>query len=115
MRPIAVGDTLRRVVGKCLLRLDQMKEQVRTLQPRQCGVAVRGATEMVGMGLQRFIDARRNDPNWVVFTIDMSNAFNTIKRDAILQGCAKHTPVAYNWLRSCYQGHSPSTAKGRKC
>ena len=26
VRPIAVGDTLRRVVGKCLLQLDQMKE-----------------------------------------------------------------------------------------
>ena len=74
---------------------------------------MRGATEMVGMGLQRFIAARRNDPNWVVLTIDMSNAFNTIKRDAILQGCAKHMPVAYNWLRSCYQGHSPLYCQGK--
>ena len=42
----------------------------------------------------------------------MSNAFNTIHREAILRGCAKHLPVAYNWLRSCYQGHSPLFCQG---
>ena len=68
---------------------------------------------MVGMGLQRYVDACQDDPTWVVLTIDMSNAFNTLKRDAILQGCSKHTPVAYNWLRSCYQGHSPLYCQGR--
>jgi hypothetical protein len=65
------------------------------------------------MGLQRFIDARRDDPSWVVLTIDMTNAFNTISRNAILQGCAKRMPVAYNWLRSCYQGHSPLYCQGK--
>ena len=65
------------------------------------------------MGLQRFVDAQRHDPNWVVLTVDVSNAFNTIRRDAILQGCAKHMPVAYNWLRSCYQGHSPLYCQGK--
>ena len=68
---------------------------------------MKSATELVGMGLQRFIDARRDDPSWVVLTIDMTNAFNTISRNAILEGCAERMPVAYNWLRSCYQGHSP--------
>ena len=71
-----------------------------------------GATELVGMGLQRLVDARQNDPDWVILTIDMSNAFNTIHRDAILRGCAKRLPVAYNWLRSCYQGHSPLFCQG---
>jgi hypothetical protein len=114
VRPIAVGETLRRMVGKCLLATDPMKEQVRGLQPRQCGVAVPGATELVGMGLQRLVDARKDDANWVVLTIDMANAFNTIQREAILQGCAKRTPVAYNWLRSCYQGHSPLYCQGQR-
>ena len=113
VRPIAVGETLRRVVGKCLLATDQLKEQMHTFQPRQCGVAVQGATELVGMGLQRFVDARRNDSDWVILTVDVSNAFNTIDRCAILHGCAKLTAVAYNWLRSCYQGHSPLFCQGK--
>ena len=51
------------------------------------------------MGLQRLVDARKDDPDWVVLTVDISNAFNTIHRDVILQGCAKRVPVAYNWLK----------------
>ena len=94
VRPIAVGETLRRMIGKCLLNTDRMKEQVQSLQPRQCGVAVQGATELVGMGLQRLVDARKDDSDWVVLTVDISNAFNTIHRDVILQGCAKRVPVA---------------------
>ena len=65
------------------------------------------------MGLQRYVDACQDDPTWVILTIDMSNAFNTLRRDAILRGCSKHTPVAYNWLRSCYQGHSPLYCQGQ--
>ena len=59
------------------------------------------------------MDARKDDPGWVVLTIDMSNAFNTIQRSAILQGCARIVPTAYNWLRSCYQGHSPLYCQGK--
>ena len=40
IRPIAVGDTLRRVVGKALLHTKDVMSQVRSLQPRQCGVGV---------------------------------------------------------------------------
>ena len=112
-RPIAVGDTLRRVVGKCPLGIDQTKQQIQTLQPRQCGVSVHGATELVGMGLQRLVDARKDEPGWLVLTIDMSNAFNTIKREAVLAGCARRVPTAYNWLRSCYQGHSLLYCQGK--
>ena len=113
VRPIAVGETLRRMVGKCLLATELLKEQLHALQPRQCGVAVQGATELVGMGLQRFVDARRDDSDWVILMVDVSNAFNTIDRHAILRGCAKYTPVAYNWLHSCYQGHSPLFCQGK--
>ena len=113
VRPIAVGETLRRVVGKCLLNTDCLKAQLLSLQPRQCGVGVRGATELVGMGLQRFVEARKDADDWVVLTLDMSNAFNTIHREAILRSCAKRMPAAYNWLRFCYQGHSPLFCQGQ--
>ena len=56
IRPIAVGDTIRRVVGKVLLHLDAVKSQLESLQPRQVGVGVPYATELVGMGLRRIAD-----------------------------------------------------------
>ena len=57
IRPIAVGDTLRRVVGKTLLHTAEVKSQISSLQPRQCGVGVPYACEMVGMGVQAVADA----------------------------------------------------------
>ena len=112
VHPIAVGETLRQMIGKCLLKTDCFQDLLQSLQPRQCGVSVQGATELVGMGVQRLVEAR-NDNEWVVLTVDMSNAFNTIHRDAILQSCAKRMPTAYNWLRFCYEGHSPLFCQGQ--
>ena len=54
IRPIAVGDTLRRLIGKCLLRSPPLKKEIEGLAPRQCGVGVRGAPELVSMSLQRY-------------------------------------------------------------
>ncbi len=59
VRPIAVGETIRRVVGKCLLRLDVVREEMACLQTRQCGVGVKNAAEMVGMGLQRLVQEKQ--------------------------------------------------------
>ena len=115
MRPIAVGDTIRRVVGKCLLRSEAVVMEMASLQPRQCGVGVRNAAEMVGMGLQRFVQEKHasgvND--YVVLQVDMRNAFNSISRDAVLKGCLAKVPSAYNWLRFCYGGASPLLCQGR--
>ena len=115
VRPIAVGDTLRRVVGKCLLRSEEVTAELATLQPRQCGVGVMNAAEMVGMGLQRFVQSKHEamDTNYVVLQIDVRNAFNSISRDAVLKGCLAKVPSAFNWLRFSYGGASPLFCQGR--
>jgi hypothetical protein len=115
LRPIAVGDTIRRVVGKCLLSLGAVQMELASLQPRQCGVGVRNAAEMVGMGLQRFVQSREaaGDRTYAVLQVDVKNAFNSISRDAVLRGCMAKVPSAYNWLRFCYGGPSPLFCQGR--
>ena len=89
VRPIAVG--VRRVVGKCLLRSEAVTMELASLQPRQCGVGVRNAAEMVGMGLQRLVQSRHatgaNDN--VVLQVDMRNAFNS---SAGMRCCASAWP-----------------------
>ena len=69
-----------------------------SLQPRQCGVGVRNAAEMVGMGLQRLVQSRRaaSANDYVVLQVDMRNAFNSISRDAVLKGCLAKVPSAYD-------------------
>ena len=116
LRPIAVGDTIRRVVGKCLLSHGAVQMELASLRPRQCGVGVRNAAEMVGMGLQRFVESRsgEGDRDFAVLQVDVRNAFNSISRDAILRGCMAKVPSAYNWLRFCYGGPSPLFCQGRR-
>ena len=115
VRPIAVGDTIRRVVGKCLLRTGTVMEEMACLKPRQCGVGVKNAAEMVGMGLQRFVQSKvaTGATDYVVLQVDMRNAFNSISRDAVLRGCQMKVPSAYNWLKFCYGGASPLFCQGR--
>jgi hypothetical protein len=115
VRPIAVGDTLRRVIGKCLLHSEAVMMEMACLQPRQCGVGVRNAAEMVGMGLQRFVQSKHASSvdDYVVLQVDMRNAFNSISRNAVLKGCLAKVPTAYNWLRFCYGGASPLFCQGR--
>jgi hypothetical protein len=56
VRPVAVGQTLRRLVGKALLSTGAAKEQIARLTPIQTGIGVRGATEAVAMACQSLVD-----------------------------------------------------------
>ena len=105
IRPIAVGDTIRRVVGKVLLRTPEVVDEIETLHPRQCGVGVPFAAETVGMGLQRVSDYVDNP--WVSMQIDVRNAFNCVDRSAMLEGALSTAPSTYSWLAWCYQRPSP--------
>jgi hypothetical protein len=107
IRPIAVGDTVRRLIGKVLLSHPDIKAEIAGLQPRQCGVGVPYAAELIGMGTQRvaevFSDGCNHDaPGFVVLQVDVRNAFNTLDRTAMLRQCLRKTPTLYNWLSWCY-------------
>lgn len=112
IRPIAVGDTLRRVVGKALLHTPDVKSQLSILQPRQCGVGVPYACEMVGMGVQAMVTARPTE-DWVLLQVDVKNAFNTVSRASMLQNCQAKVPSVYNWLAWCYNQPCPLYSQGQ--
>ena len=111
IRPIAIGDTIRRIVGKVLLRLPDVKTELECLQPRQCGVGVPYATELVGMGVQRLADVCPIN-EWVILQVDVRNAFNTIHRPAMLQQCLRKTPSIYDWLSWYYSRSCSLTFQG---
>ena len=113
IRPIAVGDTLRRLVGKVLLRSEDALEQSASLQPRQCGVGMPFAAEMVGMGMQRICDTDVGVP-WVALQVDVRNAFNTVDRSAMLATAKQKAPSSYNWLAWCYGQSTPLYCQGKE-
>ena len=107
VRPVAVGETLRRLVGKVLLSTGPARAQVASLTPLQVGVGVRSAAEAVAMGTQALVDHLGSSSNWCILKVDMTNAFNTVDRTALLRSCLHYTPALYNFLRFAYGTAAP--------
>jgi hypothetical protein len=112
VRPIAVGETLRRLVGKALLKTPAVQRDVAGLAPRQTGVAVKSAAQLIGLGLQQLVAAMDPSGDWIIVQVDMTNAFNSLHRESMLEGARRKVPGAYNWLRYCYSGHVPLFCQG---
>ena len=112
VRPIAIGDTLRRLVGKVLLRLPQVRQQIEGLQRRQTGIGVPFATKIIAMGVRQIADISTQD--WAVLQIDVRNAFNSLDRTTMLQGAVTKALGTYNWLAWCYSTPSPLFFQGHE-
>ena len=97
VRPIAVGETLRRVVEKFLARLPQTRECIHAMEPIQQGMGTPAACERLGRSLQQYIDGRDLPADSVILQVDLSNAFNTVDRSAVLAGVSHLTPHLLPW------------------
>ena len=84
VRPIAVGDVIRRLVSKCVC--NQMGEQFADyLMPDQVGVAVSGGMEALVHTFRRFLETNRDNADSLIFKADFQNAFNQVKRASFLR------------------------------
>ena len=84
------GETLRRLTGKCICAI--LRDKISSFfQPSQFGVACKAGAEKIVHSLRRCID-----DNWLSgdFVVDMSNAFNMVSRQAVLDECATFFPRA---------------------
>ena len=83
VRPIPVGETLRRLVAKLLCR--SVRQEARDyLFPLQLGVGVQTRPEAAVHAARQWAD--RNDVvgDRVLVKVDFSNAFNSVCRKAVL-------------------------------
>jgi hypothetical protein len=101
IRPIAVGEILRRLVSKCCVRA-VMLTAAQLLQPLQVGVGVPNGAEAVIHALNRYI--RRPDlPNdTVVALVDFANAFNRVDRQKVLDEIFSKFPTIFGWVQYTY-------------
>ena len=91
LRPIAVGESLRRLTGKCICTL--VKDKASDLfQPLQLGVACSSGSEKIIHGLRKSIEDHWMEEDFVVFKIDIQNAFNLVSIQAVLYECATSFP-----------------------
>eukprot|EP00731_Ephydatia_muelleri_P034939 Em0087g8a len=100
--PIIVGEALRRLTGKCLcISSPSPKLLIFSLLFNMESPALLGQkrSSMV-LGA-----ASRKDDNFTVCKVDMSNAFNLVSRQALLEECAVHFPELLPWVHWCYGSH----------
>eukprot|EP00731_Ephydatia_muelleri_P007578 Em0003g1826a len=101
IRPIAVGESLRRLTGKCICAL--VKDKASDLfQPLQLGVACSSGSEKIIHGLRKSIEDYWMEEDIVVFKIDMQNAFNLVSRQAVLDEYATSFPEILPSVTWCY-------------
>ena len=104
LRPIVVGETLRRLTGKCLCIISRAKAS-EFFDPFQLGVAYPAGAEKLVHGFRRCISEHWGDREFVACKVDLKNAFNEVSRQALLEECATHFPELFRWVYWCYGQH----------
>jgi len=103
VRPIAVGYTWRRLAGKVACSLVSQRAAA-LLAPRQLGVGVPGGAEAAVHAARRYLVNLPQEH--ILLKIDFSNAFNCVRRDALLEAVAEYLPDLLPFASSCYTTHS---------
>ena len=105
LRPVAVGEVLRRLVSKTLMAQGVMKRAAADLEPLQCGLGTRGACELIGhatSAIVRELHLPAYPTDWAVLQVDLANAFNQVSRSHMLQAFASRCPEATHWMATSY-------------
>jgi Reverse transcriptase (RNA-dependent DNA polymerase) len=89
VRPIAVGYVWRRLAAKVACRHVRDRAS-QLLAPHQLGFGVSGGAESAVRAARRFVE--NMTPGQVFMKLDFKNAFNTLRRDTILEAVSRHFP-----------------------
>ena len=103
-RPIAVGGTLRRIAGKlCVLKLS---ETIKTkFLPYQVGVGCPSGAEAAIHTMRRYM-INNTSSKKVILKIDFHNAFNSVRRDILLQKVKQHDLPLFPFIWQAYSSNS---------
>lgn len=101
MRLIAVGETLRRLVGKMMIH--RVRDRASSLlKPTQLGVAIPGGAEAIIHTTRHLVDEHGHDDRLGLLKIDFRNAFNLANRLAMERAVRMHFPELLSYVRMCY-------------
>ena len=104
-RPIAIGETLRRLVGKCMMGTVK-QETAQYLWPAQAGVAIPAGVESVVHTARAWVQRHAAAPQKVLLKLDFKNAFKTVSRQQVLDKCSAHFPSIGRWATWLYRAPS---------
>jgi hypothetical protein len=99
IRPIAIGYTLRRIAAKCA-NAHATAVLADYLQPIQLGVGTPGGCEAAVHAARRYAESM--PAGHCIVKLDFANAFNSLHRDAMLQGVEQRMPGIYKFCHLAY-------------
>ena len=102
VRSIGVGETLRRLISKAILRVtrDDIRKAIGSVQ--LCA----GQEAACEAGIHAMRNLFEDDGVEAVLLVDASNAFNSLNREAALRNIHIHCPVLAPMLTNMYWTHS---------
>ena len=102
VRPIAVGEVMRRLVARMMCTDQGVRAKAARLFPSmgQFGVGIKNGAEMIVHWVRKWTDNPGLDK--MLMKIDISNAYNAISREAILVELRREFPELVPWFRFCY-------------
>jgi hypothetical protein len=117
IRPIAVGLTFRRLASKLAVKL-LSDDMTALLAPRQLGFGSSGGIEAAVHAARWYL--RHLPPDHFILKLDFRNAFNSIRRDAMLKAVENLADTIYPFVYSAYSSpsmlfwdnHTLSSAEG---
>ena len=99
IRPIVVGQVFRRLAST-LVALYASKKLSSKLAPIQLGVGVSRGVEAAVHAVRRY--AQHLGPDDVIVKLDFKNAFNSVRRDTVLESVHLAAPEIYNYISVSY-------------
>ncbi|CAI8046120.1 hypothetical protein GBAR_LOCUS25494, partial [Geodia barretti] len=107
LRPIAVGEVLRRLTSKCAARA-VLPDALQILSPLQVGVGLPAGCEAILHSVMN-IHESPSIPADHRFTllVDFSNAFNSVDRTALFHEVRTRIPTISSWME-CSYGFQPN-------
>ena len=103
LRPIALGYVWRRLAAKCANRYAVARLSSH-FAPLQLGIGVPGGCEAAVHATRRFIRGMHNDQ--VLVKLDFTNAFNSLRRDVMLESVFHTIPEIYRFVQQAYSAPS---------
>ena len=101
LRPVACGDTLRRITGKAAFA--EAGDEIRALlEPLQMGVGTPCGAEAMIHTTRQWLGRNSSNPDKVLLLLDLANAFNTVDRWAVRKAFRRFVPRLAPWVDACY-------------
>jgi hypothetical protein len=104
LRPIAIGNTLRRLAGKIgMSSINGLEKEL--FWPHQVGVGVPLGGEIACHAIREFVSKPENKDKFILKT-DFTNAYNCLRRDTMLEKVQEQTPTLYCMTWQAYANPS---------